>query len=135
MRRTLSLSDLLRALAPAASALLLAAPSYGDDFPPPLDTQTAPAPAVDEQAPTAFGAPVPYWTHPLYDPSAPTPQRDVQIDQKHVGRRVSEVIVTPAGFTYHYTMTHLDDQEHATTLLQPHQELSVPQFLRFDFGR
>ena len=66
-------------------------------------------------------------------PVEPKPERDVRIEQKHIGRRVSEVIVTPAGFTYHYTMTHLDDQDPGTTLLQPHPELSVPRFLRFDF--
>ena len=66
-------------------------------------------------------------------PAEPKPERDVRIEQKHIGRRVSEVIVTPAGFTYHYSMTHLDDQDPGTTLLNPHPELSVPRFLRFDF--
>jgi hypothetical protein len=116
----------------AAALALLAMPSYGaSDLPPPIDTQSAPG-AVDADAPTVFGAPVPYWTHPLDDPSAPKPHADVQIEQKHVGRRVSEVIVTPAGFTYHYSITHLDDQDPGTPL-QPHPELSVPRFFRFDF--
>ena len=120
----------------AATASLLAAPGYGaDDFPPPIETQAAPvaptAPA-EEQQPTAFGAPVPYWTHPLEDSTAPKAKKDVQIEQKHIGRRVSEVIVTPAGFTYHYSITHLDDQDPGTPL-QPHPELSVPRFFRFDF--
>jgi hypothetical protein len=120
----------------AASAALVAGPGYAaDDLPPPIqpaaDTQTAPG-AVDAQAPTALGAPVPYWTAPLDDPNAAKPQRDVQIEQKHVGRRVSEVIVTPAGFTYQYSITHLDDQDPGTPL-QPHPELSVPRFFRFDF--
>ncbi|MBV8209460.1 MAG: hypothetical protein JO133_05295 [Burkholderiaceae bacterium] len=66
------------------------------------------------------------------NPAVPKPERDVQIEQKHVGRRVSEVIVTPAGFTYHYTMDHLDDQEPGT-VLQPHPQLSVPRFFRIDF--
>ncbi len=57
----------------------------------------------------------------------------MQIEQKRIGRRVAEIIVTPAGFTYHYSMTHLDDQDPGTTLLQPHQELSVPRFFRIDF--
>ena len=94
---------------------------------PPLPT----FPSVPLQ-PTAFGAPVPYWTHPLEDPSAPKAKKDVQIEQKHIGRRVSELIVTPAGFTYHYSITHLDDQDPGTPL-QPHPELSVPRLFRFDF--
>jgi hypothetical protein len=117
----------------AATVSLLAMPSYGaDDLPPPIDTQMAPG-AADADAPTALGAPVQYWTHSLDDPSAPKPKSDVQIEQKHVGRRVSEVIVTPAGFTYHYSITHLDDQDPGTNPLQPHTELSVPRFFRFDF--
>jgi hypothetical protein len=118
----------------AASAALPAGPGYGaDDFPPPMDTKAAPAQPAEEQQPTAFGTPVPYWTHRLDDPSAPKPQKDVQIEQKHIGRRVSEVIVTPAGFTFHYSITHLDDQDPGTTPLQPHPELSVPRLFRFDF--
>jgi hypothetical protein len=121
----------------AATAALLAGPGYGaDDLPPAMpstQTQSPPPPPAEEQQPTALGAPVPYWTAPLDDPSAPKPKRDVQIEQKHVGRRVSEVIVTPAGFTYHYSITHLDDQDPGTTPLQPHPELSVPRLFRFDF--
>ena len=70
---------------------------------------------------------------PELEPAPPKAEKDVRIEQKHVGRRVSEVIVTPAGFTFHYTMTHLDDQDPGRTLLQPHPELSVPRFFRFDF--
>jgi hypothetical protein len=142
-----ALSRAALTLSAVAAMALLAMPSYGADdlSPPPLpaeapsapqpaDAQSAPPPrVVEEKAPTAFGAPVPYWTHPLDDPLAPKPQRDVQIEQKHVGRRVSEVIVTPAGFTYHYSITHLDEQEPGTTPLQQHQELSVPRLFRFDF--
>jgi hypothetical protein len=118
----------------AAAAALLAGPGYGaDDFPPPMDTKSDPARPAEEQPPSAFGVPVPYWTHPLDDPLAPRPHKDVQIEQKHVGRRVSELIVTPAGFTYHYSITHLDDQDPGTTPLQPHPELSVPRLFRFDF--
>jgi hypothetical protein len=42
------------------------------------------------------------------------------------------VIVTPAGFTYQYTMINLEGQE-SGSVLQPHPGLSVPRFFRFDF--
>jgi len=80
----------------------------------------APQPGVAESTPASKSAPA-------------KPARDTKIEEKYVGRRVSEVIVTPAGFTFHYTMTHLDDQEQGTTPLQPHMELSVPRFFRIDF--
>jgi len=107
----------------AAVAMLLAAPGWcADDAPPPLPAQPgtpgeAPAPAPASAA----------------EPSPEKPEPDVRIEQKHVGRRVSEVIVIPAGFTYHYTMVHLDDQDPGTTPLQPHPELSIPRFFRIDF--
>jgi hypothetical protein len=138
----------------AAAAMLLAAPGRcADDFPPPITTQPASAavaatagkPAAPSSAPSAMEG-KPSEARPPSEarsaeegatadaqPVEPKPERDVRIEQKHIGRRVSEVIVTPAGFTYHYSMTHLDDQDPGTTLLNPHPELSVPRFLRFDF--
>jgi hypothetical protein len=124
----------IRALAPrciwvcaAAAAMLWSAPGRCvDDFPPPISNQSD-RPAEATEAAKAGGATADA------QPVEPKPERDVRIEQKHIGRRVSEVIVTPAGFTYHYTMIHLDDQDPGTTLLQPHPELSVPRFLRFDF--
>ncbi|HWY73910.1 MAG TPA: hypothetical protein VNW98_09715 [Burkholderiaceae bacterium] len=147
----------------ATAAMLWSAPGRCvDDFPPPISNQsdqpasaavaaTAGKPAeaaeatkagdatADAQAATA-GRPAEATEAAKAggatadaQPVEPKPERDVRIEQKHIGRRVSEVIVTPAGFTYHYTMIHLDDQDPGTTLLQPHPELSVPRFLRFDF--
>jgi hypothetical protein len=135
--RSLAMGCAWACMAGAASA---GAPSFGtDDLPPPIDTRTADDAAAGARPPvpaiTEPGAPA---TATAETPSAPQPapvepQRDAQIEQKHVGRRVSEVIVTPAGFTYHYTMTHLDDQE-IGTLVQPHPQLSVPSLIRFDFN-
>jgi hypothetical protein len=140
----------------AAATMLLAAPGRcADDFPPPITTQPDPPssalrapegkPAAPSSAPSAAEG-KPSEARPPSEarsaeegatadaqPVEPKPERDVRIEQKHIGRRVSEVIVTPAGFTYHYSMTHLDDQDPGTTLLNPHPELSVPRFLRFDF--
>lgn len=120
-----------------AGAASAGPPSFGtDDLPPPIDTRTAddaaagarpPVPAVAEPGSTAGAA------ADQPQPAPVEPQRDAQIEQKHVGRRVSEVVVTPAGFTYHYTMTHLDDQE-IGTVMQPHPQLSVPSLIRFDFN-
>jgi len=134
----------LRALAPsgscacaAAAAMLLAAPGFcADDFPPPISPESD-QPAGSQPPPTAGPPTAPQSgaqdAAAAAPPAPPKPERDVQIEQKRIGRRVAEIIVTPAGFTYHYSMTHLDDQDPGTTLLQPHQELSVPRFFRIDF--
>ena len=129
--------------------MLLAVPGYAaDDFPPPMGAQPGaqPPPASDagaasapgtssESAPTTSSEVQPGGGADASgaEPAPPKAEKDVRIEQKHVGRRVSEVIVTPAGFTYHYTLIHLDDQDPGTTPLQQHQELSVPRFFRFDF--
>jgi len=122
----------------AAAALLLSAAARGaDDFPPPIrpaSEQATPAKAAEARPPGEAAGPAAAADEPASpQPAAPKPQADVQIEQKRVGRRVAEVIVTPAGFTYHYTMTHLLDQDPAASPLQPHQDLSVPRFFRFDF--
>jgi hypothetical protein len=130
------------AFAPLGALLLaiaLSAPGYAADSAPPLSPQAGaqppdPAPAVPVQPPAASGADSPQAAAPAPAAKAApvVPERDVRIEQKRVGRRVSEVIVTPAGFTYQYTMIHLEGQE-AGSILQPHPELSVPRFFRFDF--
>jgi pyruvate/2-oxoglutarate dehydrogenase complex dihydrolipoamide acyltransferase (E2) component len=123
----------------AVTAVLFAGSAHGaDEFPPPMDTRSDQARAPDAPAPAAAGAasqPQPAAAEEASgaQPVPPKAERDVRIEEKHVGRRVSEVIVTPAGFTYHYTLIHLDDQEQGTSPLQPHQELSVPRFFRLDF--
>ena len=132
--RLLAMGCAWACMAGAASA---GAPSFGtDDLPPPIDTRTA------DDAAAGARAPVPAVAEPgssasvtvdKPQPAPAEPQRDAQIEQKHVGRRVSEVVVTPAGFTYHYTMTHLDDQE-IGTVMQPHPQLSIPSLIRFDFN-
>jgi hypothetical protein len=121
----------------AAGVVLWGTPvRAADDLPPPLvsapgpDAAAAPAPAAAAPARTAEAPPA---ATAGEAPAQPKPEPTARIEQKHVGRRVSEVVVTPAGFTYHYTMTHLDDQEAPRTPLQPHQELSVPNLIRIDF--
>jgi hypothetical protein len=117
-----------------------------DDLPPPLPAPSAaPADGGNSGAPATAAAPQPGAPETAQAPepspasaaeasaNAAKPENDARIEQKHVGRRVSELIVTPAGFTYHYTMTHLDDQDRGTSPLQPHTELSVPRFFRIDF--
>jgi len=126
------------AFAPLGALLLAVAMSAAchaaDDSAPPVGPQAGAqppdlAPAVPAQPPAAAsGADSPQ----AASPAPVVPQRDVRIEQKRVGRRLSEVIVTPAGFTYQYTMIHLEGQE-AGSILQPHPELSVPRFFRFDF--
>ena len=57
-----------------------------------------------------------------------------RIEQHRTSNRVSEVIVTPAGSQYSYTMTNREGkQPFGTTQMTP--GLSVPNFFRFEFGR
>jgi len=113
-----------------------AAGQAAEDFPPPIGepsnaTALAHPAAATPQAPGQPEHGAANGSSAAQEP-APKPERDVQIEQKHIGWRVSEIIVTPAGFTYHYTMDHLDDQDPGTPL-QPHPQLSVPHFFRIDF--
>jgi hypothetical protein len=130
-----AIRGLARCCAPAL-ALLLAAPSFGaDDFPPPIapsdqDSATSAHPPAMPDAPLTPGAGTAVAAAP--QPAPIKPEADVRIEQKRVGRRISEVIVTPAGFTYQYSMIHLEGQE-PRSVLQPHPELSVPRFFRIDF--
>jgi hypothetical protein len=152
MGLTCSLRGVLRAALPAmrvlarccipALAMLLAAPGYGaDDFPPPIETQSGQpvatgghAPMTAPEAPAAVPDAAPADQAADAQPAPVKPERDVRIEQKRVGRRVSEVIVTPAGFTYHYTMINLEGQDSGSgSVLQPHPGLSVPRFFRIDF--
>ena len=124
-------------LAAGLTAGLTAAGYAAEDFPPPIVPETAapsPAEGAAPAAEAAAPAPAPQSaaTSSEQTGTAPVPERDVRIEQKRIGRRVSEVIVTPAGFTYHYTMIHLEGQD-SGSLLQPHPELSVPRFFRIDF--
>jgi hypothetical protein len=134
-------------------AAALGTASYAsDDFPPPIADEAAStaeaAPAAGAAEPATPAAPVSgsgslrateaaepalaAGAAPAAKAAPVVPERDVRIEQKRIGRRVSEVIVTPAGFTYHYTMIHLDGQDPGS-VLQPHPELSVPRFFRIDF--
>jgi len=119
------------------AAGLTAAGYAAEDFPPPIVPEAAapsPAEGAAPAAEAAAPAPAPQFaaTSSAQTGTAPVPERDVRIEQKRIGRRVSEVIVTPAGFTYHYTMIHLEGQD-SGSVLQPHPELSVPRFFRIDF--
>lgn len=128
----LSLAIALAAVAPARA---------GGDAPPPppLPPESAlpapaAAPASADQAPaTAEAADSDPMTPAARHRDRSKAKADVTIEQRRVGRRVSELVVTPAGFTYNYTIDHLDGLDPAS-VLQPHPELSTPRFLRFDFN-
>lgn len=76
---------------------------------------------------------------PLAEPSASEllpPRSETQpqarIEQRHQGTRVSEIIVTPAGRTYSYTIQNREGQRP----LSPQDlasGLSTPRFLKFEF--
>jgi hypothetical protein len=123
-------------LAAALLALALSAAGHAaDDFPPPIAADS-PAGAAEPAAPAETPAPGFEAGSPqaaeAAKPAPVVPEHDVRIEQKRIGRRVSEVVVTPAGFTYHYTMIHLEGQD-SGSVLQPHPELSVPRFFSIDF--
>jgi hypothetical protein len=126
-----------------AACLALTAPGRAaGDFPPPLNPAPqgrdgGAGPAAAEPASDTAGGPAEIAASPS-SPAAPAPaatirpSADVRIEQRYVGRRVDEVIVTPAGFTYQYSIVNLEGREFGS-VLQPHPELSIPRFFRFDF--
>jgi len=140
MIRTANLPPTRPARLLAAAVLSLAAlvgspcRAADDDAPPPISpagTGAAGPAAVPPATAEAPGQAAADLSRAAPQPVS-KPQKDVQIEQKHVGRRLSEVIVTPAGFTYQYTMVNLEGQD-SGSVLQPHPGLSIPRFFRFDF--
>lgn len=68
-------------------------------------------------------------------PRADDDRSTTRIEQTRVSNRVSEVIVTPAGQSRSYIMNNREGQQpFGTTQMSP-GGLSVPMFLRFEFGR
>ena len=68
-------------------------------------------------------------------PRAADDRSTTRIEQTRVSNRVSEVIVTPAGQSRSYIMNNREGQQpFGTTQMSP-GGLSVPMFLRFEFGR
>lgn len=57
-----------------------------------------------------------------------------RIEQKHQSNRISEVIVTPAGQSRSYVMTNREGRQPYGEF-QTNPGLSVPMFLRFEFGK
>lgn len=57
-----------------------------------------------------------------------------RIEQMRTSNRVSEVVVTPPGQTHSYVMTNREGRQPFGTT-QMSSGLSVPMFLRFEFGR
>ena len=68
-------------------------------------------------------------------PRAADDRNTTRIEQTRRSNRVSEVIVTPAGQSHSYIMNNREGrQPFGTTQMSP-GGLSVPMFLRFEFGR
>jgi hypothetical protein len=57
-----------------------------------------------------------------------------RIEQMRTSNRVSEVVVTPPGQTHSYVMTNREGRQPFGTT-QMSSGLSVPMFLRFEFGK
>jgi hypothetical protein len=57
-----------------------------------------------------------------------------RIEQKRQSNRISEVIVTPAGQSRSYVMTNREGRQPYGEF-QTNPGLSVPMFLRFEFGK
>jgi len=84
-----------------------------------------PAPVEDALAPGPEDA----------KPRAADDRSTTRIEQTHVSNRVSEVIVTPAGQSRSYVMTNREGQQPFGATQMSSGGLSVPMFLRFEFGR
>ena len=123
-RPAVAASTLLALLALACASSVGAQPL---DAPPPL--------------PAAGSVPLPIVSPPVVTEAAaaeaPRPQgalapRETRIEQRRVGNRVVEVIVTPAGGTRSYSMANQPLRQAQPT--QPSGSgLSTPSFLKFDF--
>ncbi len=68
-------------------------------------------------------------------PRAADDRSTTRIEQTRVSNRVSEVIVTPAGQSRSYIMNNREGQQPFGTTQMGPGGLSVPMFLRFEFGR
>ena len=150
------------ALAVAAGALSLvagAAAAQSPGAPPPLPAASAAKPAAQKPAaPRATiqltpaerraidaaqdSAEKPARVEDALAPSAEDikPRADddhgtTRIEQTRVSNRVTEVIVTPAGQSRSYVMNNREGQQPFGTTQMGPGGLSVPMFLRFEFGR
>jgi hypothetical protein len=130
MRRLVPAASLLCALAGAGTGAL-AQPLVA---PPPLPapaTATSPAPRPDAAA--AANKPDAAAPDELPDlPPARKPAPETRIEQKRVGNRVAEVIVTPAGSTRSYTIVNREGQRPAN-VQDLSSGLSTPRFFKFEF--
>jgi hypothetical protein len=59
-------------------------------------------------------------------------QREVRFEQRRQGARVSEIVVTPAGRTYSYTIQNREGQR-PLFIQDLASGLSTPRFLKFEF--
>jgi hypothetical protein len=150
------------ALAVAAGALSLvagAASAQSPGAPPPLPAASAAKPAAQKPAaPRATiqltpaerraidaaqdSAEKPARVEDALAPSAEDikPRADddhgtTRIEQTRVSNRVTEVTVTPAGQSRSYVMNNREGQQPFGTTQMGPGGLSVPMFLRFEFGR
>jgi hypothetical protein len=68
-------------------------------------------------------------------PRADDDHSTTRIEQTRVSNRVTEVTVTPAGQSRSYVMNNREGQQPFGTTQMGPGGLSVPMFLRFEFGR
>jgi hypothetical protein len=59
-------------------------------------------------------------------------QREARIEQRRQGARVAEIVVTPAGRTYSYTIQNREGQR-PLFIEDLASGLSTPRFLKFEF--
>lgn len=112
----------------AAAALLLtcAAPSWAQQTP--SQRTVIRAPQVEPSTSAASAAdPVPEQLPPAYF-DAPT-----RIEQVRHGRRITEVVVTPRGYSHSYTMANPELGPLKNGPGDNGAGLSVPRFVRFSF--
>jgi len=100
------------------------------DKPPAVNDATARAEVKAAPAGTTAPLTEPDDAH-LLPPKNET-QREARIEQRHLGTRVSEIVVTPAGRTYSYTIQNREGQR-PFSVQDLASGLSTPRFLKFEF--
>ncbi len=102
--------------------------------PPPLPAPaTATSAPVKPEASADANKPAAAAPEDLPDlPPARKPSPETRIEQKRVGNRVAEVIVTPAGSTRSYTIVNREGQR-PQNVQDLSSGLSTPRFFKFEF--
>jgi len=128
-RARLFVVALLGAVAVLAAPVLRAQPV---DLPPPLPASGADDGRVPSAAPPVTAVPIVDDASLADLPPARKTVPETRIDQRRVGNRVVEIMVTPAGTSRSYTLQNREGQR-PLSVHELSAGLSVPSFFKLDF--